>query len=216
MVAVKFWACSKQSHKGRRGGQSLTGRSKEAGGRHTHRRGGRMDAQWSAIGRPVKNTYCCEHCVSIWGTLLPSLYPQLCLLWPTNSVHWAITVATTVLPFGDHGNPSATLAMLLSPFCLLCATYCATTAASVVQGRHNGRAAAVTQKQNFLGLGDYWASWPFFWSLKGGTKVAALCKGGFKGDRLCRDIWSLDTISRIESSYLQPFLWSCASFTNRE
>ena len=64
----------KKSHKGRRGGRSLTGRSKEPGGRHTHRRGGRMDAQWSAIGRPVKNTYCCEHCVSIWATLLPSLY----------------------------------------------------------------------------------------------------------------------------------------------
>ena len=74
MVAVKFWACSKQSHKGRRGGRSLTGRSKQAGGRHIHRRGGRMDAQWSAIGRPVKNTYCCEHCVSIWAMLLPSLY----------------------------------------------------------------------------------------------------------------------------------------------
>ena len=55
MVAGKFWACSKQSHKGRRGGRSLTGRSKEAGWRHTHRRGRRMDAQWSAIGRPVKN-----------------------------------------------------------------------------------------------------------------------------------------------------------------
>ena len=55
MVAVKFWACSKQSHKGRRGGRSLTCRSKEAGWRHTHRRGRRMDAQWSVIGRPVKN-----------------------------------------------------------------------------------------------------------------------------------------------------------------
>ena len=33
-----------------------------------------MDAQWSAIGRSVKNRYCCEHCVSIWATLLPSLY----------------------------------------------------------------------------------------------------------------------------------------------
>ena len=74
MVAVKFWACSKQSHKGRQGDRSLTGRSKEAGGRHTHRHGGRMDAQWSAIGRPVKNTYCCEHCVSIWATFLPPLY----------------------------------------------------------------------------------------------------------------------------------------------
>ena len=74
MVAVKFWACSKQLHKGHRGGWSLTGRSKEAGGRHTHRRGGRMDAQWSAISRPVKNTSCCEHCVSIWAMLLPSSY----------------------------------------------------------------------------------------------------------------------------------------------
>ena len=55
MVAGKFWACSKQSHKGRRGSRSHTGRSKEAGWRHTHRRGRRMDAQWSAIGRPVKN-----------------------------------------------------------------------------------------------------------------------------------------------------------------
>ena len=53
--------------------RSPGGRSLE-GGRHTHRHGGRMDAQWSAIGRPVKNTYCCEHCVSIWATLLPSLY----------------------------------------------------------------------------------------------------------------------------------------------
>ena len=71
MVAVKFWAYSKQSHRGRRGGRSLTGRWKEAGWRHTHRRGRRMDAQWSAIGRPVKK---CEHCVSIWATRLPSLY----------------------------------------------------------------------------------------------------------------------------------------------
>ena len=107
------------------------------------------------------------------------LVPPLCLLWPIDSVHWAIAVATTVSPFGDHGSPSATLAMVLPPLCLLCATYCAITADLVVQGRHKGRAAAVTQKQNFMGLGDHWASWPFFWSLKGGTKVAALCKGGW-------------------------------------
>ena len=54
MVAVKFWACSGQSHKSLWGCRSLTGCPKEAGGRHTHRRGRRMDAQWSAIGRPVK------------------------------------------------------------------------------------------------------------------------------------------------------------------
>ena len=53
-VAVKFWSCSKQSNKGRRGSLSLRGRPKEAERRHTHRLGRRMDAQESAIGRPVK------------------------------------------------------------------------------------------------------------------------------------------------------------------
>ena len=151
MVAVKFWACSKQSHKGRRGGRSLTGRSKEAGWRHTHRRGRRMDAQWSAIGRPVKN-----------ANIVYQFERHVCLpcttIVPTNGVHWAITVATTVPPFSDHGNTWATMAMVLPSLCLLCATCCATIVALVVQGRHKGRAAAVTQKQNFLGSGDHWAS----------------------------------------------------------
>ena len=39
------------------------------------------------------------------------------------------------------------MAMVLPSLCLLCATSCATTAPLVVQGRHNGRATAVTQKQ---------------------------------------------------------------------
>ena len=185
MVAVKFWACSKQSHKGRRGGRSLTGRSKGAGGRHTHRRGGRMDGctvvgHWSPRKQYVLLWTLCINLSNASAFLIP----PLCLLWLNNSVHWAITVATTVPPFGDHGNPSATLAMVLPPLCLLCATCCTTTAALVAQGRHKGRAAAVTQKHNSLGLGDHWASWPYFWSLKGGTKVAALCKGGFSASEV--------------------------------
>ena len=142
-----------------------------------------MDARWSAIGRPVnKGVLLWTLCVNL-SNVSASLLPPLCLLWPTSRVHWAITVATTVPPFGDHGNPWSTLAMVLPPFCLLCATYYATSTALVVQGRHRGRAAAVTQKRNFLSLGDHRASWPFFWSLKGGTKVAALFKGGLNGRR---------------------------------
>ena len=144
---VKFWACSKQSQKGRRGCRSFTGRSKEAGGRHTHHSGRKMDAHWSAIGRLVKNARCCEHCVSIWATLLPSLCDHCASLdrpiafversmWRPLCLHSATTAST--LPY--------------------CAIYYATTAALVVQGRHRGRAAAVTQKPNFLGLGDHWAS----------------------------------------------------------
>ena len=154
MVAVKFWPCSKQSHKGRRGGRSLSGRSKEAGWKHRHRRGRRMDAQWSAIGRPVKNAnivyqfepHICLPCT----TIVPPLADQ----WRPLSDH----CGDHVPPFSDHGNTWATMAMVLPSLCLLCATYCATTAALVVQCRHKGRAAAVTQKQNFLGSGDPWAS----------------------------------------------------------
>ena len=176
MVAVKFWACSKQSHKGRRGGRSLTSRSKEARGRPWWQNGCTVVGHWSPRKKYV---LLLTLCVNLSNTSA-SLAPPLCLLWSANSVHWAITMATTVPPFGDHGNPSATLAMVLPPLCLICATCCATTAALVVQGRHRGRAAAVTQKQNFLGLGDHWASSPFFWSLKGGTKVAALFNGGVR------------------------------------
>ena len=48
MVAMKFWVCLKQSHKGRQGSWSLTGCSNEAGGRHTHHLGSRVDPQRSA------------------------------------------------------------------------------------------------------------------------------------------------------------------------
>ena len=182
MVAVKFWECSKQSLKGRRGGWSLTCCSKEAGRRHAHRCGRRMDAYGSATGRLVNDSYSCQHCVPICAMLLPPLYYHCASFWPNSSVHWAITVATSLPPFGDHGNHSATMAMLLPKLCLLCTTCCATTAVLVVQGAHRGPAAAVTQKQNVLSLGDHWS---IFRSLKCDRKVAALCKGGFGDEKLC-------------------------------
>ena len=110
MVAVKFWACSKQSHKGRRGGRSLTGRSKEAGWRHTHRRGRRMDAQWSAIGRPVKNAnivYQFERHVSLpCTTIVPPLDDQ----WRPLSDHCGDHCASIQRPrqhLSHHGDGSA-------------------------------------------------------------------------------------------------------------
>ena len=110
MVAVKFWVCSKQSHKGRRGGRSLTGRSKEAGWRHTHRRGRRMDAQWSAIGRPVKNAnivyqferHVCLPCT----TIVPPLDDQ----WRPLSDHCGDHCASIQRPrqhLSHHGDGSA-------------------------------------------------------------------------------------------------------------
>ena len=110
MVAVKFWACSKQSHKGRPGGRSLTGRSNEAGWRHTHRRGRRMDAQWSAIGRPVKNAnivyqferHVCLPCT----TIVPPLADQ----WRPLSDHCGDHCASIQRPrqhLSHRGNASA-------------------------------------------------------------------------------------------------------------
>ena len=86
---------------------ALTGRSREAAGRYTHRRGRRMDAHGSAIGRPVENAYCCKHYINL-SDASASFAPQMCLLCPINSVHRGINVATTVPPFGDHDNPWAT------------------------------------------------------------------------------------------------------------
>ena len=66
---------SKQSHKGRRRGQSLTDRSNEAGGRRTYHR---VVVEWMQNGvghwSPHKNAYHCKHCVSIWTMLVSSFY----------------------------------------------------------------------------------------------------------------------------------------------
>ena len=55
--------------------RSVAHRSLEWGRRKAHtspwwQNGCTVVGHWS----PRKNTYCCEHCVSIWATLLPSLY----------------------------------------------------------------------------------------------------------------------------------------------
>ena len=78
-------------------------------------------------------------------------------------------------------NPWATMAMVLPPLGLLCTTCCAITVVVlakerpmvVLQQLHR----KVTQKKNCLGLGDPWAFWSIFWSLKEDMKVADLCKG---------------------------------------
>ena len=133
--------------------------------------------------------------------LLPLLYHHCASFGrPIASIDWSLW-----RPFGDHDNPWATMIMVLPPLCLLCTTYCATTAVLVVQGTHKGRAAAVTQKQNFLGLVDHWASWWIFWSLNGGTNVAALCKGRFR-DTLSGDLDKSNTMVSVRTDIHQHVL----------
>ena len=175
---MKFWACSKQSHKGRRGGRSLTGRSKEAGGRHAHRCGGRM-----AIGRPVKNTYCCEHCVLIWATLLPSLYHQCASFCrPIASTEWS-----QWRPLCLHSATTATLEPPWQWFCLHSASFARPVAPLQQIWSFKEGTKVVLQQLHRNRTFWVWATTErpehFFWSLKGGTKVAALCKGGLSNNQ---------------------------------
>ena len=113
MVAVKFWECSKQSpRKGRRGGRSFTfaQRMQEEGTRIA------VVAEWMHLGRPLVaplKMRTVAHIIYEFGRrfCLPctTIVPPL-----TKSAHWAITVASTVPPFGDYGNPWDTMAMVLA------------------------------------------------------------------------------------------------------
>ena len=116
-------------------------------------------SQWSPHKRRCSNVFNLSDASA-------SPVPPVCLRWLTNSVHWAITLVTTVPPFGDHGNPCATMAMGLPPLCLFRVTCCASTAVLMAHGRQRGCSVAITQKQEFLGLGNQWVYWSFFWSFK--------------------------------------------------
>ena len=113
MVAVKFWACSKQLHKGRWGGRLFTDGPNEARGRHAHRPGRRMDAQWSVIGQPVKMrivvniVYQSERCLCFpCTTIVPPLPDQ----WHSLSHHCGdhcASIRRPRQPLRRHGNGSA-------------------------------------------------------------------------------------------------------------
>ena len=93
-----------------------------------------------------------------------------------------VTGTTSIRPppqhLGHHGNGFASTLPPLSD--LLC--HYSSFGGSK---RHTGRAAAVTQQQNFLGF------WSFYWTLKGGTKIAALCNGALTGSFTCVSIFSV-------------------------
>ena len=78
---------------------------------------GRTDAGNDNTPRPKlasgKNAYCVN-----LSNAFASFVPPLCLPWPTNILHWAITAATTVPPFGDHDTSWATMEMVLHSPCL--------------------------------------------------------------------------------------------------
>ena len=95
--------------------------------------------------------------------------------------------------------------MVLPSFCLLYATCCAFSCCVLTDWSFKGGTkvtGAVTQKQDYLCLSDHWASWSYFESPKGGTKVAALCKGGFSKHA---DTVSLRTLQLTFTGYIQAW-----------
>ena len=140
---------------------------------HSLLKGGRGKAHASLVaetmhrGKPLvtpwQNVDCCKHCISISAMLLPSMCHHCAFFGrPIASIEWSpwrtlYLHSATMTTLGW-----ATMAMVLSSHCLLCLTICATTAILVVQWRHTGHAAAITQKQIFLDLGDHWVYWWLF------------------------------------------------------
>ena len=188
MVAAKFGTSSKQSHKGCRGGRSLTGRSREAGGRHTHHRVRRMDTQRSAINRPVK-----KHTVI---NIVCQFERCCCLPWPNSGVHYAIIGATTVPPFGNHGNPWATMEMILPLLCLLYAT----TAILVGRRRHKGRAVAANTQKVF--------------EIVRPMSVLTFFLGPLKAARRLQPcvMWTLMAEYLTKSNIIKIFLTTCSAY----
>ena len=129
------------------GGWSLNGYSNVAEGRQTHRHGYRMDAKWLVNGRRVMDAFCCKNDPPDLVDASVSFLPPLCIFWVTSSAYWKMNVAITP--------------MVLSSFCLLRAT-CSTSPVRLWIETWFTVAPKVawagTQKQNYLGLGDRWAS----------------------------------------------------------
>ena len=149
-------------------------------GRHGHREVLRMfktaaqRSPWSRRGCTVIGHWSPrKKCVLLWtlcinlGDASAFLLPPLCRFWLTNSFHWAITEATTVSPLGAHANHWATLTMVLPQLCL--------------HWKAQGSSYSSYTETELSGFRRPLRVLTIFWSVKGGTEVAALCKGGFIG-----------------------------------
>ena len=127
----------------------------------------------------------CNKCIQLqssvpqlgWRFCLPraSSVPSLCLQWcklNDDCDDHCASIWRVWQPLSNHGDGSAFFLPLL--YYLLCLPSCLEIDGSFKRGIKV--AGAVTQKQDPMGLGDHEASWSYFWSLKGGTKVITLCK----------------------------------------
>ena len=112
-----------------------------------------------------------------WRFCLPraSSVPSLCLQWcklNDDCDDHCASIWRVWQPLSNHGDGSAFFLPLL--YYLLCLPSCLE-----IDGSFKGGikvAGAVTQKQDPMGLDDHGASWSYFLSLKGGTKVITLCE----------------------------------------
>ena len=117
MVAVKFWACSKQSHKGRRGGRSLKGGRRKAHTSPWWQTGCTVVGHWSPrkkIRTVVNIVYQFEQRFCLPSTtIVPPLADQQRPLSDHSGDHCA-SIRRPRQPFSHLGNGSASN---LPPLC---------------------------------------------------------------------------------------------------
>ena len=104
------------------------------------------------------------------------LVPLLCLLWPTNGVHWAITMATTV----PHSATTATLKPPWQWFCLHSAFFPRPVVPLQQLWSFKEGTRVVLQQLHRNRTFWVWATAERPTNFSGRSKVAALCKGGIK------------------------------------
>ena len=140
--------------------------------------------EWSAIGRPVKYTYCCEHRVSIWATLLPSLYHHCASFGrPMASIE-----RSQWRPLCLHSATTATLQPPWQWFCLHSASFVRPVAPLQQIWSFKEGTRVVLQQLHRNRTFWVWPTTERRGHFSGRSKVAALCKGGFRHDTAFRDV----------------------------
>ena len=173
-------------------------------------------AEWMYTGRPLVAPSKMRNVVNIvyqFGRhfCLPCIL--LCLSWPTNSVHWAITVATTVPPFVDHGSPDPPWQW----FCLHSASF----ARPVVPLKQlwSYKEGTRTVLQQLHRNRTLWVGWPLgvLTIFSGRSRVARRSQPCVKGLKLQQNAFIMwRPLADHCTSILQPRQYDCISSASFE
>ena len=103
------------------------------------------------------------------------LLPPLCLPWETSDVHLIMIVATVVLPFGNHSNPWAIMAMIWH----FCPVYVSPHSIYKWRGlsrlTHRSMGQSCNKETMFLGLDDHCVPQSLFYGRRKVVRLSQPC-----------------------------------------